>query len=152
LHFRHQHSLVAVAEAAAGTAVASAAGTAVVSEAECTAAASEAARTAAGGGMRGMGGGMHFGAWAVARLQRRPFRRTFPRMRRLRHGFPERRSIMASTTGPSITGSSITASPICVCWRALAYAAYAAYDGCWRRAWTPYGLQWVNVCGDYYGN
>jgi hypothetical protein len=22
------------------------------------------------------------------------------------------------------------------------------YDGCWRRAWTPYGLQWVNVCGD----
>lgn len=27
--------------------------------------------------------------------------------------------------------------------------AYAAYDSCWRRAWTPYGLQWVNVCGDY---
>jgi hypothetical protein len=27
--------------------------------------------------------------------------------------------------------------------------AYASYDSCWRRAWTPYGLQWVNVCGDY---
>jgi hypothetical protein len=27
--------------------------------------------------------------------------------------------------------------------------AYAAYDSCWRRTWTPYGLQWVNVCGDY---
>jgi hypothetical protein len=21
-------------------------------------------------------------------------------------------------------------------------------DGCWRRSWTPYGWQWVNVCGD----
>jgi hypothetical protein len=28
--------------------------------------------------------------------------------------------------------------------------AYAAYDSCWRRTWTPYGLRWVNVCGDYY--
>ena len=27
------------------------------------------------------------------------------------------------------------------------YANY--YDGCWRRAWTPYGVQWVNVCGYY---
>jgi hypothetical protein len=27
--------------------------------------------------------------------------------------------------------------------------AYAAYDGCWRRVWTSYGPQWVNVCGDY---
>ena len=26
------------------------------------------------------------------------------------------------------------------------YAGY--YDGCWRRSWTPYGWQWVNVCGD----
>lgn len=23
------------------------------------------------------------------------------------------------------------------------------YDDCWRRAWTPYGLRWVNVCSDY---
>jgi hypothetical protein len=28
------------------------------------------------------------------------------------------------------------------------YASY--YDDCWRTAWTRYGLQWVNVCGDYY--
>jgi hypothetical protein len=27
------------------------------------------------------------------------------------------------------------------------YASY--YDDCWRRAWTPYGVQWVNVCGGY---
>jgi hypothetical protein len=26
---------------------------------------------------------------------------------------------------------------------------YASYDSCWRRYWTAYGLQWVNVCGDY---
>jgi len=27
--------------------------------------------------------------------------------------------------------------------------AYAAYDGCWRRTWSPYGPRWVNICGDY---
>ena len=27
--------------------------------------------------------------------------------------------------------------------------AYASYDNCWRRAWTPYRLQWVNVCYGY---
>jgi hypothetical protein len=27
--------------------------------------------------------------------------------------------------------------------------AYAAYDSCWRRTWTPYGLQWVDVCSNY---
>jgi hypothetical protein len=27
--------------------------------------------------------------------------------------------------------------------------AYAAYDSCWRRVWTPYGLQWTNVCYGY---
>src|SRR5258708_17236815 len=26
---------------------------------------------------------------------------------------------------------------------------YAAYDSCWRRVSTPYGLQWVDVCGGY---
>ena len=26
--------------------------------------------------------------------------------------------------------------------------AYASYDSCWRRVWTPYGLHWANVCGD----
>jgi len=29
------------------------------------------------------------------------------------------------------------------------YAGY--YDnGCWRQTWTPYGWQWVNVCGGDY--
>jgi hypothetical protein len=23
------------------------------------------------------------------------------------------------------------------------------YDSCWRRVWTPYGLQWVDACGGY---
>jgi hypothetical protein len=27
--------------------------------------------------------------------------------------------------------------------------AYAAYDSCWRRVWTQYGPQSVNVCADY---
>ncbi|MCK1362733.1 hypothetical protein [Bradyrhizobium sp. 199] len=27
---------------------------------------------------------------------------------------------------------------------------FYAGDGCWRRSWTPYGWQWVNVCGDYW--
>jgi hypothetical protein len=27
--------------------------------------------------------------------------------------------------------------------------AYAGYDSCWRRVWTPYGLQWVDACGGY---
>jgi hypothetical protein len=31
----------------------------------------------------------------------------------------------------------------------FAYAAYAAYDDCWRRRWTPYGLRWVNICRAY---
>ena len=28
-----------------------------------------------------------------------------------------------------------------------AYASY--YDSCWQRVWTRYGVQVVNVCGDY---
>ena len=27
------------------------------------------------------------------------------------------------------------------------YASY--YDGCWRRVWTAWGPQWINVCSDY---
>jgi hypothetical protein len=29
------------------------------------------------------------------------------------------------------------------------YYSYASYDSCWRRVWTSYGPQWVNICGDY---
>jgi hypothetical protein len=32
----------------------------------------------------------------------------------------------------------------------FAYADYGYdYDTCWQRAWTGYGVQWINVCGDY---
>lgn len=27
--------------------------------------------------------------------------------------------------------------------------AYAGYDTCLSRVWTPYGVRWINVCGDY---
>lgn len=26
---------------------------------------------------------------------------------------------------------------------------YASYDSCWRRVWTGYGWQWVDICGYY---
>jgi hypothetical protein len=26
---------------------------------------------------------------------------------------------------------------------------FAGYDGCWRRVWTAWGPQWINVCSDY---
>ena len=26
---------------------------------------------------------------------------------------------------------------------------YAGYNDCWRRVWTAYGPQWVNLCADY---
>lgn len=26
---------------------------------------------------------------------------------------------------------------------------YAAYGGCWRRVWTPYGWEWANACSNY---
>jgi uncharacterized protein YjbI with pentapeptide repeats len=29
------------------------------------------------------------------------------------------------------------------------FGGYGAYDSCWARTWTPYGLQWANVCYDY---
>jgi hypothetical protein len=27
--------------------------------------------------------------------------------------------------------------------------AYADYDSCWSRVWTPYGPQWTNLCSGY---
>ena len=29
------------------------------------------------------------------------------------------------------------------------YGGYGYYDDCWRRVWTAYGPQLVNVCTDY---
>jgi hypothetical protein len=79
-----------------------------------------------GGGMGmhagGMGGGMHFGGsrFAGPHFAHAGFSPRFSRVHRF-HRF------------------AFFGAPY----------AYASYDSCWRRAWTPYGLQWVNVCGDY---
>jgi hypothetical protein len=93
----------------------------------------------------GMGGGMHFGGmgggarFSGGRFGGAPFVHAgfSPRFSRVAfaghnfHHFHHRFHRFAFVGAP------------------FAYASYAAYDSCWRRAWTPYGLQWVNVCGDY---
>jgi hypothetical protein len=82
-----------------------------------------------GGGMHAMGGGMHSGGmgahfsgsrFAGAHFAHAGFSPRFSRHHRF-HRF------------------AFFGAPY----------AYASYDSCWRRAWTPYGLQWVNVCGNY---
>src|SRR6266478_6199011 len=98
-----------------------------------------------GGGMRagGMGGGMHVGGmsggprfsggsrFAGARFAHAGFSPRFSNFAFRHHG----RFIHHGHRRFAFIG--------------VPYA-YAAYDSCWRRTWTPYGLQWVNVCGDYY--
>jgi hypothetical protein len=88
-----------------------------------------------GGGMRfgGMGGGMRFagsrfagGHFAHPGFSPRFSRFAFRDHRFFRHN---RFNRFAFVGAPFL------------------YASY--YDGCWRTAWTPYGLQWVNVCGYY---
>ena len=100
-----------------------------------------------GGGMRsggmhigGMGGGAHFGGMRVAHFSGSRFAGAHfahagfsPRFSRFafrnhRFFFHNRFHRFAFVGAPFV---------------------YAAYDSCWRRMWTPYGLQWVNVCGDY---
>ena len=99
-----------------------------------------------GGGMHvgAMGGGMRFGGMSGAthfsgsRFASAPFARAgfSPRSSRFafrdrdgfRHRFHHRFNRFAFVGAPF---------------------AYAAYDSCWRRVWTSYGLQWVDVCGDY---
>jgi hypothetical protein len=87
-----------------------------------------------GGGMHagGMGGGMRFGGsgfagthFAHAGLSPRFSRSGFRDHRFFRH---DRFHRFAFVGAPF-------------------YDDY--YDGCWRRAWTPYGPQWVNACGSY---
>jgi hypothetical protein len=89
-----------------------------------------------GGGMHfgGMGGGMRFGGSGVAGthfahpgFSPRFSRFAFRNHRLFRH---DRFNRFAFIGGPFL------------------YDAHY-YDGCWRRAWTPYGPQLVNVCGYY---
>jgi hypothetical protein len=92
-----------------------------------------------GGGMRsggmhigGMGGGAHFGGMRVAHFSGSRFAGAhfahagFSRFHG--HRFHHRFHRFAFVGAPF---------------------AYAAYDSCWRRVWTPYGLQWVDVCSGY---
>ena len=103
-----------------------------------------------GGGMRagGWGGGMRAGGWGGgARFAAAPFARAnfahaalSPRFSGVafrnhghffHHRFHNRFARFAFFGAP------------------YGYYDYADYGGCWRQAWTSYGLQWVNVCGDY---
>jgi hypothetical protein len=95
---------------------------------------------AMGGGMHvgAMGGGMRFGGMSGAthfsgsRFASAPFahagssRFAFRGRDGFRHGFHHHRFNRFAFVG-----------------------SYAAYDSCWRRVWTSYGPQWVDVCGDY---
>jgi hypothetical protein len=96
-----------------------------------------------GGGMHagGMSGGMRFGAmsggthFSQGRFASAPFARTgfSPRVSRFafrdRNHFNHRRFHRFAFVG-------------------VPYA-YAAYDSCWRRVWTSYGLRWIDVCNGY---
>jgi hypothetical protein len=96
-----------------------------------------------GGHFGGMGGGMHFGGmrggahfsgghFAGAHFAHAGFSPRFAF--RGRDGFRHRAFFHHRFNRFAFVGAPY---------------AYAAYDSCWRRTWTPYGLQWVNVCGDY---
>jgi hypothetical protein len=106
-----------------------------------------------GGGMRGggMGGGMHYSGMG---------------------GGPH---VSGMSVGPQFSGSRFAGAPFAahaaMSPRVSGFAfhdrgrfihhrfhrfafvgapfAYAAYDSCWRRVWTQYGVQWVDVCSDY---
>jgi hypothetical protein len=93
-----------------------------------------------GGGMR-MGGGMHFAARPFGgRFAGAPFahRAVFaPHFRRF--AFHDRRFFFRHRFH-HFNRFAFIGAPF----------AYAGYDSCWRRVWTAYGPQWVNVCNlDY---
>ena len=125
----------------------------VVTAAEAAACMAVAALAACIGGL---GGGMHGGGWGVACRRRNAFRRhgggmhfgggdfagrplltlgSRPAFRKLR--FPRASSIIFHHRFHRF---AFFGAP---------YAYYADYNGCWRRTWTPYGQQWINVCSDY---
>ena len=92
----------------------------------------------------GMGGGMRAGGmgFAGSRVGFAGSRGGFAGQRAVRGS-----AFCACRVFRITADSSITAS---IALRSVGVPyAYAAYDSCWRRTWTPYGLRWVNVCGDY---
>jgi len=79
-----------------------------------------------------MGGGMHVGGMRAAHFSGSGFAVRILACR-----------ILRTVPWPPLL---IIASTLCF---VGAPFAYAPYDSCWRRVWTPYGLQWVDVCGNY---
>ena len=95
-----------------------------------------------GGGMHagGMGGGTHFGAMGGGmRFGGSPFAGTHF----VHPGFPSRFSRFAFRDRRFFRHDrfAFIGAP-------FLYDDYY-YDGCWRRAWTSYGPQWINACGYY---
>ena len=88
------------------------------------------ARGGGGGGMHGGMGGAHFSGshFAGARFAHAGFSPRFSSFAFRGHRFHHRFHRFAFVGAPF---------------------AYAAYDSCWRRTWTPYGPQWVDVCSGY---
>jgi hypothetical protein len=97
-----------------------------------------------GGGMHvgGMGGGMHFGAisggahFSGGHFAGAPFAHAGFSPRFSSFGFRGRGHFIGHHRFHRF---AFVGAPY----------AYAAYDSCWRRVWTPYGLQWVDLCSDY---
>ena len=87
-----------------------------------------------GGGMHAMGGGgMHFGGMGGGpRFSHVAFQPGFFHRGFFHRPFFHRRFHQFAFFGAPYV-----------------YANYGYYDGCWRRVWTGYGVQWVNVCYDY---
>jgi hypothetical protein len=95
-----------------------------------------------GGGMHagGMGGGTHFGAMGGGM---RFGGSRFAGTHFVHPGFPSRFSRFAFRDRRFFRHDrfAFIGAP-------FLYDDYY-YDGCWRRAWTSYGPQWINACGYY---
>ena len=113
-----------------------------------------------GGGMHGGGGGMHFGGMGGGmRAGGMGFAGSRAGFGGSRVGFGGGRAAFAGSrfAGPRFAHAGFSHRGRFFHHRHHRFAfigvgvpyAYAAYDGCWRRTWTPYGPQWVNVCGAY---
>jgi hypothetical protein len=99
-----------------------------------------------GGGMHagGMGGGAHFGAMGGGmRFGGNRFAgANFAGTHFVHQGFPSRSSRFAFRDHRFFRHHrfAFIGAP-------FLYDDY--YDDCWRRTWTSYGPQWINVCGYY---
>jgi hypothetical protein len=114
---------------------------------------------AMGGGMHAWGGGMHIGGmgggprFSGARFVGAPFT--------AQAAFTPRFSHAAFQPGfrPGFVHRGSFHRPFFFHRRFHRFAFFGApffwagyggyYDDCWRRVWTGYGVQWVNVCYDY---